>query len=131
MPRCVAAGPIAFLMAALIVPLAQAQVHRNFPATALRGELFVGEPPDAQLNGNPARLAPGARIRGENNLLATPGSLAGRKWIVHYTRELGTGLLMDVWVLNTAERARKAWPMTDEQAKSWVFDPVGQTWSKP
>ena len=122
---------LATLAAMLLVPLAHAQTHRNFPPQALRGELIVAEPPAAAMNGQPARLAPGARIRGENNMLVTPASLSGRKLVVHYTRELNTGLLMDVWVLNATELARKPWPVNDEQARAWRFDPIGQTWSKP
>jgi hypothetical protein len=122
---------LAALATTFLVPLAHAQVHRNFPAQALRGELVVSAPPEATLNGQPARLAPGARIRGDNNLLATPASLTGRKLVVHYTRELNTGLLMDVWVLNAAELARKPWPVNEAQARAWSFDPIGQTWSRP
>jgi hypothetical protein len=122
---------LAALAISLLVPLAHAQTHRSFPSQALRGELIVSAPPEATLNGQPARLAPGARIRGENNLLATPASLSGRKLVVHYTREPNTGLLMDVWVLNAAELARKPWPVNDAQARAWTFDPAGQTWSKP
>lgn len=122
---------LAVLALSAVAPSVHAQSHRNFPANALRGELVVGAPPEALLNGQPARLAPGARIRGENNLVTTPGSLSGRKFIVHYTREATTGLLFDVWVLTAAELARRPWPVTDAEARTWSFDPVGQTWSKP
>ena len=37
------------------------------------------------MNGNPLRLAPGARIRGQNNMLAMSGSLVGQRLAVHYT----------------------------------------------
>jgi hypothetical protein len=131
MLRCVAAGLMAGLITLALPDPAQAQVHRNFPAQALRGELVVATPPEVLLNGQPTRLAPGARIRGEDNLLATPGSLSGRKFVVHYTREATTGLLLEVWVLNGAELARRPWPMTEAEARAWSFDPVGQTWSKP
>ncbi len=110
---------------------ATAQSHRNFPAHALRGELLVSEPPEVLLNGRPARLAPGARIRGDDNMLRMSGALAGQKMVVHYTRENGTGLLQDIWVLNPVERANRLWPRTEADARAWVFDPVGQTWSRP
>jgi hypothetical protein len=42
---------------------AAAQAPRNFPATALRGEIVITQPPELLLNRQPARLAPGARIR--------------------------------------------------------------------
>jgi len=126
MLRCV--PPALVLAGALIAAPAQAQ--RNFPAQALRGELVIEQPPAAQLDGRPARLAPGARIRGEDNLLQMSGALAGRKLVVHYTRD-EHGLIKDVWVLTPAERARQPWPRTPEQAATWRFDPIGQTWSKP
>jgi hypothetical protein len=119
----------ALVVAALVLPLAQAQTHRNFPAKALRGEMVITAPPELLLNGKPERLAPGSRIRGEDNLLQMSGALAGRKLIVHYTRETG-GLLFDVWVLNPAELANRTWPRSEAEANTMVFDPIGQTWSK-
>ena len=138
MPRCDTPAPAArrtllVIGVALIAlpPALHAQsVTRPFPADALRGELRVLQPPEAELDGKPARLAPGARIRGENNLLVMSGAVAGQKLVVHYTRDL-QGLVKDVWVLNAEERARKPWPTTPEQAASWRFDPVAQRWSKP
>jgi hypothetical protein len=124
--RCAA---LAFALAVALVP-AQAQTHRNFPATALRGELLITAPPEATLNGQPVRLAPGSRIRGEDNMLQMSGALAGRKLVVHYTRE-ANGLLFDVWVLNPAELANRNWPKSEAEAQALVFDPVGQIWSKP
>jgi len=124
MLRCVT------LAAALVVLPAAAQVQRNFPANALRGELVIVQPPQVQLNGQTAQLAPGSRIRGENNMLAMSGALIGQRLIVHYTRDL-TGGLLDVWVLTPAERANRPWPVNEVQAKAWTFDPIGQTWSKP
>ena len=124
MLRCVT------LVAALAVWPAAAQVQRNFPANALRGELAVVIPPEAQLNGSPARMAPGARIRDQNNMLQVSGVLAGRKQVVNYTRDLN-GQLLDIWVLTAVEAARQPWPTSEAQAKAWSFDPIGQTWSKP
>ncbi|MDP3086546.1 MAG: hypothetical protein Q8N44_22985 [Rubrivivax sp.] len=126
MLRCV------LLAAALCAgPLtAFAQMPRSFPAQALRGELQVVQPPEVLVNGQPARLAPGARIRGQNNMLQMSGAIAGQSLLVHYTRDFD-GLLRDVWVLTAAEAARKPWPVSETEAKAWAFDPVGQTWSKP
>ena len=112
------------------MPLAHAQAHRNFPANTLRGEMVVTAPPEVLLNGKPERLAPGSRIRGEDNLLQMSAALAGRKLVVHYTRETN-GLLFDVWVLNATELANRNWPRSEAEARSLVFDPVGQFWSKP
>lgn len=116
---------------AFVAAQAQLPPHRTFPATALRGELAIATPPEAVLNGAPARLAPGARIRGEDNLLRLPASLAGQRLPVHYTLEPTTGLLLDVWILNPTERAREPWPATPEQARAWRFDPTAQTWTRP
>lgn len=110
--------------------VAQAQTHRFFPPTALRGELVVTQYPDVLLNGQPARLAPGSRIKGDTNLLVQPAGLAGQKLIVHYTVET-SGLIMDVWVLNPAELANKPWPTTPVEAATWQFNSGNQTWVKP
>ena len=142
MLRCVAPlGPFALTrrlvlvtaLAGLALPAAaQGGPHpnRNFPATALRGLLEGLQPPEMRLNGQPARLAPGARIRGMDNMLLLQGALAGQRMEVHYTRDLN-GALLDVWILTPAERAKQPWPTTPEQAAAWRFDPVGQRWSRP
>lgn len=128
MYRCDVAALVA--AAALFAPaLADAQVQRNFPATALRGELVVVQPPEVRLNGRPARLAPGARIRGADNMIVVSGALVQRKLLVHYTFDT-LGEIRDVWVLNAAEAARKPWPTSPQQAAGWIFDPVAQTWSR-
>ncbi|MBX3634556.1 MAG: hypothetical protein KF683_04065 [Rubrivivax sp.] len=129
MNRCAALLSIAALLLATTLPAA-AQAQRNFPANALRGELVIQQPPEALLNGRAARLAPGARIRGADNLLQMSGALAGQKLPVHYTLD-NAGHLLDIWVLTPAELARRPWPTTPKQASEWVFDPVAQVWSRP
>jgi hypothetical protein len=123
MRRCL---PLLVLLAAAL----PAQAQRNFTQQALRGELVVGNPPEVSLNGKPARLAPGARIRDENNMLHLPATLSGRKFVVFYTLEPG-GDVLDVWILNAEERARKPWPTTVKEAQTWIFNPFTQSWSKP
>ena len=108
---------------------ANAQLQRAFPADSLRGKLGVANPPEAVLNGAPARLAPGVRIRGQNNLLATTGAFAGQTYVVNYTIDM-QGQIKDVWVLTNDEIA-KLWPTTREQAASWQFDAPTQTWTRP
>ena len=129
MNRC-ASLVAAMLFAITLAAPAEAQMQRLFPATALRGELQIANPPEAVLNGRPARLAPGARIRGDNNMLLLSGALAGQPLWVHYTLDT-TGSVLDVWVLTATERARQPWPSTPEQAQSWSFDYSAQTWSRP
>jgi hypothetical protein len=118
-----------FIACALALP-ATAQVQRNFSAKALRGEVVFGTPPQVTLNGKPARLAPGARIRDANNMLLMSGTLVGGKAVVNYTTEL-EGMLQDVWILSPAEAARKPWPSTDREAQTWLFNVDNQTWTKP
>jgi hypothetical protein len=127
MLRCALA---ALLTASFMLPAA-AQVQRNFPATALRGEVQFGSPPEVLLNGKPARLAPGSRIRGENNMLQMSGALVNVKATVHYTIEPQSGLLLDVWLLTPDEKRVKPWPVNRAEASSWSFDPAAQTWTKP
>ncbi|PPE69030.1 hypothetical protein IS481_03910 [Caldimonas thermodepolymerans] len=129
MSRCVLFG--AALAAALSMPLAvhaQHLVQRQFPQDTLRGELVVVQPPDVRLNGRPARLSPGARIRGQNNLLVMSGAIVGTPLVVNYTVD-NLGQVKDVWVLREDE-AKKVWPKTREEAARWSFDPIAQVWVK-
>ncbi len=128
MTRCATA--LCGLLLAAFAATAQAQPARQFPATALRGELVVTAPPEALLNKTPVRLAPGARIRDGENRVVLSGQVVGRKLLVHYTRDL-QGNLLDVWVLTPAEAAKKPWPATPAQAAAWRFDAAAQTWSQP
>lgn len=140
MNRCIPAGRRDLLArlasACALAPLllaggaATAQVVRPFPATALRGEITFGQPPELLLNGQPARLAPGGRIRGEDNLVQMSASLVGRSAVVNYTLEPTTGLVMQVWLLRREEAAVQPWPRTAEEAARWTFDPAAQTWSR-
>jgi hypothetical protein len=77
---------------------------RPFPPGAERGVLVVTYPPIVQLNGKPDRLSPGARIRGQNNMLVLSGALVGQRLLVNFVRN-PTGELHDVWVLTSAEAA--------------------------
>ena len=88
----------ALLVSALSAVAFPAAAQRTFPATALRGEFVVVQPPDVRLNGKPARLAPGARIRNETNMVQLSGSLVGQKRVVNYTID-PQGELHDVWIL--------------------------------
>lgn len=136
MNRCVlgSARPLAALLCTLLALAqapAQAQMPRPFPATALRGTLQITQPPEALINGQPARLAPGARIRDEQNLVQLSGRFVGQSLVVHYTLENGTGLLKDLWILRPDELAKKPWPATPAEAAAWRFDALAQTWTKP
>jgi hypothetical protein len=115
---------------ALALPLlAMAQIVRPLPTSSLRGEITFGQPPEVLLNGKAARLAPGARIRGLNNMLVLSGALVGQKLQTNFI--LGNdGLLMNVWLL-TPEEIAQTWPKTPTEAATWTFDPISKTWIKP
>ncbi len=129
MPRCALLLAAALVVAA-VATSALAQPNRSFPAAALRGELVVTTPPEVLLNRQPARLAPGARIRDAGNRIVVSGQVVGQKLLVHYTRDL-QGNLLEVWLLTPTEAARKPWPSTPAEAAAWRFDSAAQTWSKP
>ncbi|UDF37311.1 UNVERIFIED_ORG: hypothetical protein LHJ69_09635 [Shinella sp. XGS7] len=129
MYRCASLAALAAAAVVVCAP-AHAQTHRPFPPQALRGEIVVLQFPEITLNEQPARLAPGARLRGDTNLLLQPASVAGQKLTVHYTVEPHSGMLLDLWVLNPAELANKTWPRTAEEAASWHFEFGTQTWTK-
>jgi hypothetical protein len=101
---------LAVLLAAPLLALparAWAQTEgRPFPPSAERGVLVVTYPPIVQLNGKPDRLSPGARIRGQNNMLVMSGAVVGQKLLVNFVRN-PTGELHEVWVLTPAEAALK------------------------
>lgn len=136
MPRCFltdaarrAAPALALMLSCLAAP-ALAQLARVLPTDTLRGALVVGVPPDATLNKQPIRMAPGVRIRGSQNMLMLSGELGGFSGPVNYRLENGTGLLKEIWVLNDTE-ARALWPTTPQEAATWVYDPIALRWTKP
>lgn len=118
------------LLAASAAPPASAQVQRNFPATALRGKLTFTNPPDVTLNGDAARLAPGMRIHGQDNMLMMTGVLAGVTAVVDYTLE-SNGMIYEIWLLRPQEAAVRPWPRTTAEATAWSFDYGAQAWTKP
>ncbi len=128
MYRC--AIPAALVAAFVFALPASAQVQRGFPQNALRGVITFGQPPEIALNAQAMRLAPGSRIRGQDNLLVMSGALIGVKAHVNYNFD-ASGLVRDVWILRPEEVANKPWPATLEQAQSWSFDPAAQRWAKP
>ena len=105
------------------------QSVRPFPANALRATMVVGQPPEITLNDQPARLSPGARIRGENNLVHLSGSIVGQRLVVHYTTDT-LGLVHNVWVLTPEELSRRPWPSTAEEAQRWLYDADARVWTR-
>ena len=88
--------------------IAQDMTQRIPPmaANAKRGELVVTTPPEILLSGQSARLSPGARIRGPNNLLVLSGTVVGQALQVRYLLDT-SGLVHQVWILNDAELKAK------------------------
>ena len=79
---------------------------REFPSTALRGEMVVQNHPDITLNGKAERLSPGARIFAPNNALVMSATLANQTVLVNYLRDSG-GQINQVWLLNAEEAKEK------------------------
>jgi hypothetical protein len=122
--RCAAT----FIVAAALAAPAAAQflVQRNFPQNALRGEIVFGIAPDITLNKKPARLAPGARIRGGNNMMVVTGEVLGGKFTVNYTID-PSGLVLDIWILRD-EEMKVRWPKTPQEAAQMDFNAAAQLW---
>ncbi len=80
---------------------------RQFPKTALRGEMVMQNHPSLTLNGKAERLSPGARIFDQNNHLVLSGQLVGRDLPVNYVRD-GGGQIHQVWLLNPEEARDKS-----------------------
>lgn len=93
---------LVWLACALAWPALAQTGLRKFPKQALRGNLVVTAPPRVELDGQTARLAPGARIHNTNNLLVLSGTLRGRELVVNYLRERN-GLISEVWILTPRE----------------------------
>ncbi|MDO9402872.1 MAG: hypothetical protein Q7T87_02450 [Polaromonas sp.] len=75
---------------------------RNLPKNAKRADLVVLDMTRITLDGKPARLSPGSRIRGPENQLLLTNVVLNQKLDVKYLRESG-GLINQVWVLNSTE----------------------------
>ena len=87
---------------------------RQLPKNALLGRLVVQQPPVVLLNGQPAQLSPGARIRSMDNMLAMSGTLIGQVLPVKYLLD-STGLVHQVWILTPDEvrASRKSFSLSN------------------
>ena len=79
---------------------------RTFPIGTLRGSFMVVNPPEIQLDGQPGRLAPGARIRSAERMLVMPAAITGQNLLVNYTRD-ASGMVREVWILTPDEAQAK------------------------
>jgi hypothetical protein len=122
---------LAAFAAASLVASAAAQMQRAFPQNTLRGAMAFGEDRQVTLNGRSAQLSPGARVRNQNNMIVLPASLAGARFLVNYTLDIGGAQVRDVWVLTPDEAAVRPWPSTLDEAATWRYDATTMTWIKP
>ena len=93
---------------------------RNFPIGTLRGKFMVTDAPDVELDGKADRLAPGARIRSDQNMLVIPGAIIGQKYLVNYTRD-SAGLLREVWILSPGEAMASRESLDKPFLNIWPF----------
>jgi len=129
MIRCALAAIV--FACGVVAQTASAQMLRVFPPNTLRGSVVFGEMPTLLLNGKPAQLSPGSRVRGANNMLVMPPTIAGAKFLVHYTLDVGTDRVRDIWILTPDEANITPWPTTLEQAQTWTWDQNARTWIRP
>jgi hypothetical protein len=88
--------------AMLAASLPAQALDRLFPPNIKRGTLSNVDFPSVSLNGSQRKLAPGAWIRNENNMIDMPVTLRGREFTVNYT-ENPQGDIDRVWILTPAE----------------------------
>jgi hypothetical protein len=119
-------------LALLAAPMAQAQTAaapeqlgvpglRKFPQNVLRAQLKVTQAPEVLLDGKPARLSPGARIRDTDNRLLLSSNIAGQSFVINFLRN-SLGEVHEVWILNEAEARQKIKPNTPERNFSFSSD---------
>ncbi len=91
---------------------------RFFPPNAMRGTIEVVQGSEIIMDGKAARLSPGARIRGPNNMLVMSGAMAGQRYVVNFTRD-SFGNVHQVWVLTELEAQQKI--KTATPGRNFVF----------
>ena len=103
-----AAKHLSALIACLLfstAPGAGAQL-RTLPADTERGVIRHVQGSDVSIDGKPMRLAPGATIRSQQNLIVVPASLPGDGALAEYLLD-GEGLVFRVWLLSPGEASRE------------------------
>ncbi len=101
-------GSIALAAAASASLLAQAQGlpsndTRNFPPTALFGELTITNFPEVAINGSAIRTTPGFRLFSQERSVVFAHNYTGQKMLVGYVIEPHTQGLHTAWILTPAE----------------------------
>ena len=77
---------LAITLACTALAASAQTLQRTAPRDVLPGRLVITQPPEATLDGQPARLSPGARIRNPQNLQVLSGSLVGQNLPVVFRR---------------------------------------------
>jgi hypothetical protein len=98
---------ILFIANMSVNTIAVAQITRNFPDSAVRGQIIFKVPPQIEVNGKTESLTVGARIRDESNMLVMTGLLMGKEFVVNFKREASTGQVHEVWLLSAEEQKVK------------------------
>ena len=93
---------------------------RNFPPGTLRGRFMVVNSPEIQLDGQPERLSPGARIRSAERMLVMPAAITGQNLLVNYTRD-AAGMVREVWILTPDEAQAKRASAEKPFLNFWPF----------
>jgi hypothetical protein len=78
---------------------------RTLPADAERGFIRHIEGSRVSIDGRPMQLAPGAAIRGPDNLIIVPTALPSDSVLAEYLTD-SDGQISRVWLLSPAEAAR-------------------------
>ena len=76
---------------------------RNFPPTALFGELTITNFPEVAINGSAIRTTPGFRLFSQERSVVFAHNYAGQKMLVGYVIEPQTQSLHTAWILTPAE----------------------------
>ncbi|MFN0162956.1 MAG: hypothetical protein ACKVQQ_17130 [Burkholderiales bacterium] len=98
---------VACLLGASFATIAASQQRMvQIPDSAQRAEMSFQGSNEVVIDGRTqARMAPGVRIFGRDNMLVMWGGLTGQA-IVRYTLEPMTGLVQSIWILTEEEIAR-------------------------
>lgn len=81
---------------------------RNLPSHTQLGVLRVDQIPNAQINGQAVRTAPGFRLFNADNKLIFAHTVLGQDLKVAYLMEASTQWLLTAWILTPEEQARLA-----------------------
>lgn len=91
-------------------------LERPYPKNAQRGIMSPAPFPEIILDGKQRRLAPGARIWNEDNLIQAPASLRGNNFPVNYTVN-AEGEIDRVWILSEEEAGQPLAKQVNSQSQ--------------